>query len=87
MKPKYERVALFAHVGFGLTFFSHLLGISYPNFITHFDISHTSVTVIDFEEENGYAYANVLSISNDSHIYKEGLPTKYYNKTCKAKYI
>jgi len=83
VNPTEERVALFAHQGFGLAFLSHVLGIPYPTFTTHFDISHSSFTVIDFQEEEGYAYPKVLTLSNDSHIYKEGLPTKYNN----VKYI
>lgn len=83
LEPKYERVALFAHQGFGLAFLSNVIGIPYPTFTTHFDISHSSFTVIDFQEEEGYAYPKVLTLSNDSHIYKEGLPTKYNN----VKYI
>ena len=79
LSPEYERVALFAHQGFGLAFLSHVLGIPYPSFSTHFDISHSSFTAIDFEEENGYAYAKVLTLSNDSHIYRDGLPTKHSN--------
>jgi probable phosphoglycerate mutase len=79
-EPKYEKVALFAHQGFGICFLSCLLGIPFPLFTTHFDLSHSSVTVIDFNNENGYAYPQVLTLSNDSHIYKEGLPTKYNNE-------
>ena len=74
-----KRVALFAHAGFGIAFISCLLGIPYPMFSSHFDIGHSSVTVINFAEENGYAYPRVISYSNDSHIYKEGLPTRYAN--------
>lgn len=76
-----RRVALFAHQGFGLAFLSCLLGIPYPLFSTRFDLSHSSVTAINFREENGYAYPTVLTSSNDSHIYREGLPTKYNNST------
>ncbi|MBQ8689321.1 MAG: histidine phosphatase family protein [Clostridia bacterium] len=74
-----KRIALFAHQGFGLAFLSCLLAIPYPQFCSHFDLGHTSMTAILFEEENGYAYPRVISYSNDSHIYREGLPTKYCN--------
>lgn len=74
-----ERVALFAHEGFGLIFFSHLLGIPYPTFSTKFGIGHSGLTVVEFKNEDGYAYPRVLTFSNDSHIYREGLPMKYQN--------
>ncbi len=72
-----KRVALFAHQGFGLAFLSCVLGIPYPHFTTHFDICTSGMTVIEFKEENGYAYPRVLMHSSDSHLYKEGLPTRY----------
>lgn len=78
-KPNNERVALFAHQGFGLAFLSAILDIPYPLFCAHFDMTHTGVTVINFAEENGFAVPRVLTLSNDSHIYKEGLPTNYNN--------
>ena len=74
-----KRVALFAHQGFGLAFLSCLLDIPYPQFSTHFDMCHTGVTVIEFKERDGYAYPLVLTLSSDSHIYKDGLPTNYNN--------
>ncbi len=75
-----ERVALFAHQGFGLAFLSHLLGIPYPYFASHFDLGHSSMTVIEFKgDEHGIAYPRVLTMSNDSHLFREGLPTKYQN--------
>ena len=74
-----ERVALFAHQGFGLAFLSTVLDIPYPTFSTRFDMSHSNLTVIQFENEGGYAVPRVLTLSNDSHLYREGLPTKYNN--------
>ena len=74
-----SRVALFAHQGFGLAFLSALLDIPFPHFATHFDMSHTGMTVIEFKNEGGYAYPKVLTLASDSHLYREGLPTKYNN--------
>ena len=73
------RVAMFAHQGFGLAFLSEILDIPYPVFTNHFNICHSSMTVIEFKEENGIAIPKVLTLSSDSHIYKEGLPTNYNN--------
>lgn len=76
-----KRVALFAHQGFGLAFLSSLLDIPYPVFATHFDTSHTGMTVIEFKNEDGISIPQILTLANDSHLYKEGLPTKYNNIT------
>ena len=72
-----ERIALFAHQGFGLEFLSCLLDIPYPMMSTHFDICHTGMTVIEFSEFEGYTVPKILTLSSDSHLYREGLPTKY----------
>ena len=37
IKPNNERIALFAHQGFGLAFLSTILDIPYPLFVNHFD--------------------------------------------------
>ena len=80
LKSNDERIAFFAHQGFGLAFLSEILDIPYPVFANHFDVCHSSMTVIEFKEENGFAIPKVLTLSSDSHIYREGLPTKYNNQ-------
>lgn len=72
-----KRVALFAHQGFGIAFLSCLLDICYPQFSTHFDMSYTGMTVIEFKNENGIAIPRVMTLANDGHLYGEGLPTEY----------
>ena len=74
-----ERVALFAHQGFGMCFFSSMLDIPYPLFCTRFDFGHSSMSVIDFRERDGYAYPTVLQLSSDAHLYREGILTGYQN--------
>ena len=74
-----DRIALFAHEGVGAAFLSCLLDIPYPMFATHFDMTHTGVTVIGFAGQNGIVLPRVMSYSNDSHLYREGLPTKHQN--------
>ncbi len=74
-----KRIALFAHQGFGLAFLSAVSLIPYPLFSTRFDITTTGVTVINFPETDGYIMPRILTFSNDSHIYSEGLPTKFNN--------
>lgn len=77
--PNPDRVALFAHQGFGMSFFSSLLDIPYPQFCTRFDFGHSSMSVIDFPLFEGYAYPKALQVSNDSHLYREGILTGYQN--------
>ena len=72
-----DRVALFAHQGFGMSFFSSMLDIPYPMFCTHFDFSHSSMSVINFEPRGKYVYPHVLQTANDSHLYREGILTGY----------
>lgn len=79
-KPNEKRIALFAHQGFGILFLSSILDVCMPQFATHFDISHSSVTVIEFKDVDGITIPKVLTVGNDSHIYREGLPTKYNNE-------
>ena len=74
--PKHERVALFAHQGFSLAFLSAVLDIPYPMLCTHFDTSHSCVTMLEFEDK-AVTVPRVLTLSNDAHIYREGLPTRY----------
>lgn len=74
-----KRIAMFAHQGFGLAFLSCIIGVPYPVFSSHFDMSHTGLTVIEFSDEGGYSYPKILTMANDSHLYRDGLPTKYNN--------
>ena len=74
-----DRVALFAHQGFGMSFFSSMLDIPYPMFCTHFDFSHSSMSMVNFEPRGKYVYPHVLQTANDSHLYREGIITGYHN--------
>lgn len=76
-----ERIAMFCHQGFGLSWLGTMLDIPLPTVWTGFDFSHTGMTVVEFEpDENGIVLPMVLTLSNDSHLYREGLPTKYNNR-------
>lgn len=73
-EPKYERVAFFAHAGFGMEFLSYILDIPYPLFCTRFENhSQTGMTVILFPQEGDISVPRILEYSNDSHLYKEDL--------------
>ena len=81
-KPNDMRIALFAHEGFGMSFFSSVLDIPYPLFCTRFGIGHSSVTVIELDDHFGVGYCvpTVLQFGNDSHLYADRLPTKFHNR-------
>ncbi len=76
-KANDKRIALFAHQGFGLAFLSCILDIPYPMFCTHFDMCHSGMTVIEFCDSDGFSTPKILTLSSDSHLYREGLPTRY----------
>ena len=76
-KPNDQKIALFAHEGFGLAFLSCLLDIPYPVFCTHFGLSHSGMTVIEFKEYDGYSVPKVLTLSSDAHLYREDLPIRH----------
>jgi len=78
--PNEDRIALFAHEGFGAIFLSCLLDIPYPMLSTHVMFTHSSMTVFEFREVDGIVIPNMLTMSNDSHLYMDGLPTKYQNR-------
>ncbi len=80
IEPNGERIALFAHAGFGELFISYLIDVPYPKFLAQFDMCHTGLTVIEFQELGEYAIPRILTYSSDSHIYSEGLPTIYNNR-------
>lgn len=77
IKHSDERVALFAHAGFGAAFLSVVLNMPYPIIADHFEFGASGFTAIDFVEMNGYAVPKFLTFSSDSHLYKEGLPVRY----------
>lgn len=75
------RVAFFAHEGMGVAFLSCVLDIPYPIFATRALMTHSGVTVIRFEAaRDGMVIPELMMFSNDSHIYAEGLPTKFRNE-------
>lgn len=77
-KENNKRIALFAHQGFGIAFLSSILDIPYNEFAAHFDLWLSTMTAIEFEEKEGIVIPKVLTLSNDSHTYSDGLPTNFY---------
>lgn len=60
--------------------FVQVLDIPRPLFCTHFGMSHSNMTVLHFDENAPEVLPRVLTLSNDSHLYREGLPTFYQNQ-------
>ena len=80
-KPTDERVAIFAHEGFGKMFLSSVLDIPYPLFCSHFEMSYTGMAVIEFKAgDDGVCIPCALTLANDGHLYRDGLPTHYQNR-------
>lgn len=79
LQENHDRVALFAHWGFGLGFLSHILDIPYPQMVIRFCLGHSQVTVINFGG-NEFSIPQVLQLSNDSHLFAAGIDTKYVNR-------
>lgn len=90
-KIKNKRIALFAHEGAGKIFMSELLDVPFPYYAAHFDMKHSGMTVIYFDEGRngdfeGYARARLLTLSNDSHLFRDGIPTTHISTRMKTKY-
>jgi broad specificity phosphatase PhoE len=64
----HDKVAMFAHQGFGYAFLSLLLNIPYPIFCTHFELGLAEITLIEFKNVGGYAYPKVISLSSNHHL-------------------
>ena len=79
-KESEERVALFAHEGAGMLFLSTILDIPYPLFAPAFTMQHTGVTVVEFRSLGNLAMPCVLQLSNDSHLFRDGLPLNYQKR-------
>lgn len=79
-KPTDERVALFAHEGAGGLLLSTILDIPYPLFAPCFTMQHTGMTVVEFRNRGGVCTPRVLQLSNDAHLYRDGLPLNYQRR-------
>lgn len=81
LRENNERVALFCHAGFSLTWLPHLLAIPPHLFWASFDITHSGVTLLEFKDDGtGHAAPKCLMMSDMSHILQSGLPYLYNNQ-------
>lgn len=80
LRPSEEKVAVFCHALFGMTWISAMLRIPFQMMWTSFCYSHTGVTMIEFENHaDGWTAPKILSYCDLSHIYAENLPMLYDN--------
>jgi broad specificity phosphatase PhoE len=68
-RPNQQRLAVFCHCGFGLTWLAHLLEIPVPMVWAGFTLQPSSLTTIVFEEEGGqWAVPRCLGLGDLSHL-------------------
>ncbi len=78
LRTNSERVAVFCHGGFGVTWLSHLLGIPPHLFWAAFTMGHSGMSIVEFGgRERDVIAPKCLVLSDLGHIYQAGLPLKY----------
>ena len=81
VRPNDDRVALFCHTAFARAWLSILLHIPLHIVWASFQVTHTSVTVLEFKNyESGFTAPKCLCLSDMSHLFSEGLDMIYDNK-------
>ena len=74
VKPNQDKIAMFCHAGFGLTWLAHLLEIPPTLMWSGFWIAPSSVTTILFEERSQeWAVPRCIGMGDISHLYEAGL--------------
>ncbi|MFX3632741.1 MAG: histidine phosphatase family protein [Candidatus Pristimantibacillus sp.] len=75
VEPNQQKIAIFCHLGFGLTWLSHLLEIPVTSMWTGFWKAPSSVTTILLDERSKqWAIPRCLGVGDTSHLYESGLP-------------
>ena len=70
-----QKIAVFCHGGFGLTWLAHLLEIPVHLMWSGFWLPTSSVTTLIFEEcSNEWAVPRCIQLGDTSHLYESGLP-------------
>ena len=76
-EPQEKRIAIFAHECMGKIVMSRLLDIPFPYYAAHFEMHTSALTVIRLGDGHSptskcpYVRAQVLTLSNDAHLYKD----------------
>lgn len=74
-QPNRKRIALFAHLGFGLTWLAGLLAIPLALVYAGFYLHPSSITTILFDERRpGIAVPRVIGLGEIPHLHRAGLP-------------
>lgn len=90
-----KRIAIFAHECMGKIFMSRLLDIPFAYYAAHMEMKHTGVTVVRLDDgasrnkgdaPREYARARLLTMSNDSHLYRDGLPLVHASTSIRDRY-
>ena len=81
LRKNEDRVALFCHAGVARAWMSVLLHIPIHTLWSSFSVTHTGITVLEFENyPEGFTAPRCLCFSDTSHLYAEGLDLKHCNK-------
>ncbi|WP_342476568.1 histidine phosphatase family protein [Paenibacillus sp. FSL H7-0350] len=77
LQPNQDKVAVFCHAGFGLTWLAHLLQIPLTIAWSGFWLAPSSVTTIIFDQRSeSVAMPRCIGLGDVSHLYESGLPTR-----------
>jgi len=75
VSPHTDRIGIFCHNGFGLTWLAHLLHLPLLSVWTSFWLPPSSVTTILFERRSPkWAVPRCLGLGDTAHLHKAGLP-------------
>lgn len=76
-RPNTDKIAVFCHGGFGLTWLGHLLEIPLPLIWSAFWLPPSSVTTVLFDERSEeWAVPRCIGLGDVSHLYAAGLPVR-----------
>ena len=75
LRQNTEKIAVFCHGGFGLTWLAHLLEIPVSTMWSGFWLPPTSVSMVLMEQQSAeWAVPRCVGLGDTSHLYEAGLP-------------
>ena len=75
VRPSREKIAVFCHGGFGLTWLAHLLEIPVSTMWSGFWLPPTSVSMVLMEQRSAeWANPRCIGLGDTAHLYAAGLP-------------
>ena len=78
IQPNEDKVAVFCHGGFGITWIAHLLNIPLRIMWSGFSLSPSSVTIISFDTASEiWVVPRCKAFGDTSHLYESGLIVKW----------